>query len=36
MEEVRPSSDFPNEETKYQLIVEEMKNLIPITKDEMK
>ncbi len=36
MDEVRPSSDFPNEETKYQLIVEEMKNLIPIIKDEMK
>jgi hypothetical protein len=36
MDEVKPSTDFPNEETKYQLIVEEMKTLIPIIKEEMK
>ena len=37
MEEVKSnSSDFPNEETKYQLIVEEMKQLIPFLKEEMK
>ena len=36
MEDSNPSNDFPNEETKYQLIVEEMKQLIPFLKEEMK
>lgn len=36
MEESKPNSDFPNEETKYQQTVEEMKQLIPFLKEEMK
>lgn len=37
MEEEKTNTlDFPNEETKYQLIVEEMKLLIPFLKEEMK
>ena len=36
MEDKKPNNDFPFEETKYQQHVEEMKQLIPILKDEMK
>ena len=36
MEESNPINNFPNEETKYQLIIEEMKQLIPFLKEEMK
>ena len=32
----KPNNDFPNEETKYQQNVEEMKQLIPFLKEEMK
>jgi hypothetical protein len=35
-EEKSNSADFPSEEIKYQLIVEEMKQLIPFLKEEMK
>lgn len=36
MEEPKPSVDFPIEESKYQQNVEEMKQLIPFIKEEMK
>ena len=36
MEETKPINDFPNEETKYQQSMEEMKQLIPFLKEEMK
>lgn len=32
----KPNIDFPNQETKYQQVVEEMKQLIPFLKGEMK
>ena len=36
MEDQKPRIDFPTEETKYQQNVEEMKQLIPFIKEEMK
>ena len=36
MDEPKPSIECPVEETKYQQTVDEMKNLIPILKEEMK
>ena len=36
MEETKLINDFPNEETKYQQSMEEMKQLIPFLKEEMK
>ena len=35
-EQYSPSLDFPNEETKYQQNMEEMKQLIPFLKEELK
>ena len=35
-EDKRKKKDFPNQETKYQQVVEEMKQLIPFLIDEMK
>ena len=34
--EKKPNLDFPNQETKYQQTVEEMKQLIPFLQEEMK
>ena len=35
-EQLNPNMDFPNEETKYQQNMEEMKQLIPFLKEELK
>ena len=35
-ESMSPNMDFPNEEVKYQQSMEEMKQLIPFLKEEMK
>ena len=35
-EVISPNLDFPNEEVKYQQNMEEMKQLVPFLKEEMK